>query len=66
MASVLDAHAETSVRAYARALRSMLMAAEAAFGMSMGMVIGRTRRGPFSLSVSHASRSVQRPPMPVE
>ena len=32
--------------------------------MSIGTVIGMTRRGPFSRSVSHASRRVQTPPMP--
>ncbi len=66
IASVLEAHADTSVRANARASRAMLTAAEAAFGMSMGTVIGRTRRGPFSRRVSQASRSVQSPPIPVE
>src|SRR5690606_488817 len=44
----------------------MLTAAAAAFGMSMGTVMGSTRRGPFSLRVSHASSSLQSPPMPVE
>ena len=32
--------------------------------MSMGTVMGRTRRAPFSASVSQASSVVQMPPMP--
>ena len=41
------------------------MAAAGPFGMSMGTVMGSTRRGPRSRSVSYASRSVHTPPMPV-
>ena len=37
----------------------------AAFGMSIGTVIGSTRRGPRSRRVSQASSRVQTPPMPV-
>ena len=43
-----------------------MTAAAAAFGMSIGTVIGRTRRGPFSRRVSQASSRVQTPPMPVD
>ena len=63
--SVPDAHADTQVRAPPRVLRSMEIAAAAALGMSMGMVMGRTRRAPFSFITSHASRSVPSPPIPV-
>ena len=41
------------------------MAAAAALGISIGIVIGKTRRGPFSFMTSHASRRVLRPPIPV-
>ena len=34
------------------------------FGMSIGTVMGRTRRAPFSFTVSQAFRMVQTPPMP--
>ena len=40
--------------------------AAAALGMSMGTVMGSTRRGPFSRKVSHASSRVHSPPIPVE
>src|SRR6185312_3256958 len=53
------------VCAPARAPRSRLTAAAGPLGMSMGTVIGRTRRGPFSFRVSQALSSVQTPPMPV-
>ena len=42
------------------------MAAPGPFGMSIGTVIGSTRRGPRSRRVSQASSSVQTPPMPVD
>ena len=64
-ASVPEAQAETGVWAPARAPRSRLTAAAGPLGISMGTVMGRTRRGPFSRRVSHASSSVQTPPMPV-
>ncbi len=63
--SVLEAHADATVRAKARALKCSERFPAAAFGMSMGTVIGITRRGPFSRRVSHASSSVQTPPIPV-
>ena len=63
---MLEAHADTTVRANARAPRAISIAADGAFGMSIGTVIGRTRRGPRSRRVSQASRRVQTPPMPVD
>ena len=66
MASVEDAHADTAVRTPPRAAMSIPTAAAGPFGISMGTVIGRTRRGPRSFRVSNASRSVQTPPIPVE
>ena len=66
MASAPDAQAETSAWAPARAPSSSDTYAVGELGMSMGTVIGRTRRAPFSLSVSQASRVVQMPPMPDE
>ncbi len=64
-ASVPEAQAETGVWAPARAPRSRLTAAAAPLGISIGTVMGSTRRGPFSRSVSQASSSVHTPPMPV-
>ena len=64
-ASVPEAQAETAVWAPARAPRSMLTAAAGPLGISIGTVIGRTRRGPLVRRVSQASSSVQTPPMPV-
>ena len=63
---MLEAQAETTVRMPARAWRSMPIAAPGPFGMSIGTVMGSTRRGPRSRRVSHASSSVQTPPMPVD
>ena len=63
--SVLEAHALATVRAYARAPKCSERLPAAALGMSIGTVMGMTRRGPFSRSVSHASSSVHTPPMPV-
>ena len=49
-----------------RAQIAIPIAAPGPLGMSMGTVIGRTRRGPRSRRVSNASRSVHTPPMPVD
>ena len=40
--------------------------AAGALGMSAGTAVGRTRRGPFSLRVSHASMTDRTGPMPGE
>lgn len=65
MASVPEAQAETVVSAPPRAEISIEMAAAAPFGMSIGTVIGSTRRGPRSRRLSQESSRVQTPPIPV-
>ena len=45
---------------------SIPMAAAGALGMSAGTAVGRTRRGPLSLRVSHASMTDRTGPMPGE
>ncbi|SIN13402.1 Uncharacterised protein [Mycobacteroides abscessus subsp. abscessus] len=64
-ASVPEAHAETTVCAAARALWFRETAAAAPLGISIGTVIGSTRRGPRSRSVSQLSSRVHTPPIPV-
>ncbi len=62
---MLEAHALTTERANAFAPNCSDRLPAPAFGISIGTVSGITRRGPFSRSVSQASSSVHRPPMPV-
>ena len=64
-ASVPEAQADTGVMAQARALNSMLTEEALPLGMSMGTVMGLTRRCPLVRMVSHPSRRVHTPPMPV-
>src|SRR3954451_24204543 len=64
MASAPDAQADTGVCTPAFAPISMPMAAAGPFGMSMGTVSGKMRRGPFSLRTSSAESRVQTPPIP--
>jgi hypothetical protein len=52
MASAPDEQADTGARTPARAPSSSPTAAAGPFGMSIGTVIGSTRRGPRSRSVS--------------
>ena len=51
--------------AQARALNSMLTDDALPLGMSMGTVMGLTRRAPLACMVSQASKRVHTPPIPV-
>src|SRR5450759_1433493 len=64
IASAPDAHAETGACAPARAPNSIDTYAAGEFAISIGTVIGSTRRAPLDFMTSHASSRVQIPPIP--
>src|SRR5659263_615798 len=64
IASAPDAHAETGACAPARAPNSIETYAAGEFAISIGTVIGSTRRAPLDFMTSHASSRVQIPPIP--
>ena len=64
MASAPEAQAETGAWIPPRAPSSIPTAAAGALGMRAGTAVGRTRRGPLSLRVSHASMTDRTGPIP--
>ncbi len=64
MASAPDAQADTGACTPARAPNSIETFAAGELGMSMGTVMGRTRRAPFSRTTSQPSSRVHTPPIP--
>ena len=63
MLSLAEAQAEATEKLGPRAPVSMAMSPPAPLGMSMGMVNGLTRRGPFSKIVLTASWKARMPPI---